>query len=128
MNERYESGLESYMAIFGENGKKALDGLSLISPDLAKYMVEFGFGDIYQRSQLDVQRRELVTISALTALGNCQPQLSGHIQGALNIGCKPVEIVEVIMQVALYAGFPAAINAMLTAKDVFIERGILEAE
>ena len=61
----------------------------------------------------------------MTALGHCQPQLNVHINGALNVGCKPEEIREVIIQMAVYAGFPAALNGMLVAKEVFIDRGII---
>jgi 4-carboxymuconolactone decarboxylase len=63
-------------------------------------------------------------VAALTALGNATPQLKVHIHGALNVGCTPAEIVEVMLQMAVYAGFPAAINAINVARDVFNERGV----
>lgn len=89
-------------------------------------IIEFGFGEIYQRPGLDLKSRELATVAALTALGCCQPQLNVHINGALNVGCEPQEITETIIQIALYAGFPACLNAMFVAKEVFIERGIID--
>ena len=98
--------------------------LADIAPDLGKYVIEFGFGDVYSRPGLDVKSRELATIAALTALGHAQPQLAVHLHAALNVGCSREEIIEVIIQMALYAGFPAALNAMFTAKAVFIEAGI----
>ena len=126
MNEsRFEAGLKKLEEIDGEAGKKVIDSLASIAPDLAKYTIEFPFGDIYQRPGLDLKSREIATVAALTALGNCQPQLNVHIHGALNVGCKPEEIVEVIIQMAVYAGFPAALNAMFVAKEVFQSRGIL---
>jgi 4-carboxymuconolactone decarboxylase len=70
--------------------------------------------------------RELATVAALTALGHYAPQLNVHINGALNVGCQPDEIVEVILQMSVYAGFPAALNGMFVAKDVFIERGLIK--
>lgn len=124
-NRRFESGLRKLQEIDGAAGEKVIESLASIAPDLAKYTIEFPFGDIYQRPGLDLKSRELVTVAALTALGNCQPQLNVHINGALNVGCKPEEIVEVIIQMAVYAGFPAALNGMFVAKDVFIERGII---
>lgn len=124
-SQRYESGLNKLREIDGEAGQKIIDSLASISPDLAKYTIEFPFGDIYQRQGLDLKSRELATVAALTALGNCHPQLNVHINGALNIGCKPEEIVEVIIQMAVYAGFPAALNGMFVAKEVFIERKII---
>jgi len=125
-NQRYESGLNKLKEIDGEAGQKVIDSLASISPDLAKYTIEFPFGDIYQRPGLDLKSRELATVAALTALGNCLPQLNVHINGALNVGCKAEEIVEVIIQMAVYAGFPAALNGMFVAKEVFTERGIIE--
>lgn len=124
-NQRYKSGLNKLKEIDGEAGQKVIDSLASISPDLAKYTIEFPFGDIYQRPGLDLKSRELATVAALTALGHCQPQLNVHINGALNVGCKPEEIREVIIQMAVYAGFPAALNGMLVAKEVFIDRGII---
>ena len=125
INSRYTEGLKKLNEIDGEAGQKVVDSLQAIAPDLARYIIEFGFGDIYRRTGLDLKTRELATVAALTALGHCQPQLKVHVNGALNVGCKPDEIVEVIMQMSLYAGFPAALNGMFTAKDVFAERGIL---
>jgi 4-carboxymuconolactone decarboxylase len=125
-NERYENGLKKLSEIDGEAGKKVIDSLQTIAPDLAKYIIEFPFGDIYRRPGLDLKTRELVTVAALTALGHCQPQLKVHINGALNVGCEPAAIVETIMQMAVYAGFPASLNGMFTAKQVFIERGLIE--
>jgi len=69
-----------------------------------------------------LKSREIATVAALVALGNAQPQLKVHIHGALNVGCTRTEIIEVIMQMALYAGFPAVLNAVSAAKEVFQER------
>lgn len=126
MTNRYEKGLSKLAEIDGEAGQKVIAGLQAICPDLAKYTIEFPFGDIYQRPQLDLKSREIATVAALTALGHCAPQLNVHINGALNVGCTPDEIIEVILQMAVYAGFPAALNGMFVAKDVFIERGLIK--
>lgn len=85
-------------------------------------MIEFPFGDIYSRPGLDLKSREIATVAALTTLGNAEPQLKAHIDGALNVGCTRTEIVEVIIQMAVYAGFPAALRAMNAAATVFEER------
>lgn len=122
---RYNSGLEKLNEIDGEAGRKVIESLQEIAPDLARYVIEFPFGDIYQRPGLSLQQRELVTVSGLTALGHCQPQLKVHVNGALNVGCKPEEIVETIIQMSVYAGFPAALNGMFSAKEVFLERKII---
>jgi 4-carboxymuconolactone decarboxylase len=124
---RFEAGLQRLAEIDGEAGAKVIAALESIAPDLARYTIEFPFGDIYQRPALDLKSREIATVAALTALGHAQPQLAVHLHGALNVGCTPQEVIEVIIQMAVYAGFPAAINGMLTAKSVFIERGLIPA-
>jgi 4-carboxymuconolactone decarboxylase len=93
-----------------------------IAPDLARYAIDFPFGDIFTRPGLDLKSREMINVAALTALGNAEPQLKFHIKGALNVGCSQEEIVEIIIQMAVYAGFPAALNGMLAAGEVFRER------
>ncbi len=90
-----------------------------IAPDLGRYIVEFGFGDIYCRPGLTLREREIATIAALTALGTAAPQLKVHIEAGLNVGLTREEITETILQMVLYAGFPAALNGMFAAKEVF---------
>lgn len=124
-NKRYMQGLDKLNEIDGEAGHNVISSLDEICPDLAKYIIEYPFGDIYQRDGLDLKTRELATVAALTALGNCQPQLNVHINGALNVGCTPNEVTEVILQMSVYAGFPASLNGMFVAKDVFKSRDIL---
>jgi 4-carboxymuconolactone decarboxylase len=121
-SDRYERGLAKFMEMYGEQTKTFLASLEGIAPDLGIYVMEFAFGDIHCRPGLSLPSREIATIAALTALGTAAPQLRAHIHGALNVGCTEQEIVEVIMQMALYAGFPAAINGIQAAREVFLER------
>ena len=120
---RYQRGLARLKEIDGEAGERVVESLSGIAPDFARYLVEFPFGDIYSRPGLDLKSREIAVVAALTALGNAAPQLRVHVHGALNVGVTREEVVEVMMQMAVYAGFPAALNALAVARDVFAERG-----
>jgi len=120
--DRYARGWEKLKEIDGEAGKRVIDSLRDIAPDFARYLIEFPFGDIYSRPGLDLKSREIAVVAALTALGNAAPQLRVHIHGALNVGCTREEVVETIMQMAVYAGFPAALNGLFAAKEVFRER------
>ena len=120
-NERYERGWAKLKEVDGLAGEKVIDSLKDIAPDFARLIIEFPFGDIYSRPGLDLKARELAVVAALTALGNAAPQLRVHIHGARNVGCSREEIVEVIMQMAVYAGFPAALNGLFAAKEVFAE-------
>jgi 4-carboxymuconolactone decarboxylase len=124
---RFARGWNNLKEIDGEAGQRVIDALEPIAPDFGRLLVEFGFGDIYSRPQLDLKSREIATIAALAAIGHAQPQLKVHIEGALNVGCTREEIVEVFMQMALYAGFPAALNALFAAREVFEQRDALEA-
>ena len=116
---RYEQGLAKLREVDGHIGEQVVANLADIAPDFARYLIEFPFGDIYSRPGLDLKSREIAVVAALTALGNATPQLKVHIQGALNVGCTRDEIVETIMQMAVYAGFPAALNGLAAAKEVF---------
>ena len=121
-DERFQRGLARLAEIDGDAGRKVVDGLRDVAPDLARYVVEFGFGDVYSRPGLDLRSREIATVAALTALGTARPQLEVHLHAALNVGCTRAEVVEVIIQMSLYAGFPAALNGIEAARKVFAER------
>ncbi|MGY2052920.1 carboxymuconolactone decarboxylase family protein [Methylobacterium sp. JK268] len=118
---RLERGRRALAEIDGEGGERVVAALADIAPDFARYLLEFPFGDIYARPGLDRRAREIATIAALTALGNAAPQLKVHVAAGLNVGLTRDEIVEVIMQMAVYAGFPAALNGLFAAKEVFAE-------
>jgi len=116
---RFTTGLEMLQRVDGKGGDAVVNSLKDIAPDFARYLIEFPFGDIYGRPGLDLRSREIATIAALTALGNAAPQLKVHIAAGLNVGLTQEEITEVIMQMAVYAGFPAALNGLFAAKEVF---------
>jgi 4-carboxymuconolactone decarboxylase len=118
-NARYARGLAKLREIDGEAGERVIGALADIAPDFARYLIEFPFGDIYSRPQLDLKSREIGVVAALTALGHATPQLKVHIHGALNVGWSQQEVVEIIMQMAVYAGFPAALNGLFAAMEMF---------
>jgi 4-carboxymuconolactone decarboxylase len=121
-NDRYQRGWKKLKEVDGEAGERVIQSLKDIAPDFAQLLIEFPYGDIYSRPGLDLKSREIAVVAALTALGNATPQLKVHIHGALNVGCTKQEVVEVMMQMAVYAGFPAALNGLYAAGEVFSER------
>ncbi len=123
---RYKRGLKKLKEVDANAGEQVIERLKDIAPDLARYVIEFPFGDVYNRPGLDLKSREIATIAALTTLGNAISQLKVHINGALNVGVSRQEIIEIIIQMAVYAGFPAALNAMYAAKEVFQERDMIK--
>ncbi|RDI45608.1 carboxymuconolactone decarboxylase family protein [Falsibacillus pallidus] len=118
-DNRFEKGWAVLMEVDGEGGQRVIESLKEIAPDLGKYVVEFAFGDIYSREGLDLKQRQLVTLTALTVLGGCEPQLKVHLKAGLNVGLTQKEIVEAIMHCGPYVGFPRVLNAIFTAKEVF---------
>jgi len=118
---RYVRGLAKLKEIDGQAGENVIESLRDIAPDFARLLIEFPFGDIYSRPGIDLRTRELAVVAALTAMGNAAPQLRVHIHGARNVGCSQQEIIEIIMQMAVYAGFPAALNGLFAAKEIFAQ-------
>lgn len=119
---RLDRGKKALAEIDGQAGQNVIDALAGIAPDFATYLLEFPFGDIYSRPGLSLRDREIATIAALAAMGTAQPQLKVHIEAGLNVGLTQDEITEVLMQMAVYAGFPAALNGLFAAKEVFAEK------
>lgn len=116
---RLERGKRALADIDGEAGHKVIAALADIAPDFATYVFEFPFGDIYSRPGLGLREREIAAIAALAAMGNAAPQLKVHIEAGLNVGLTADEITEILIQMAVYAGFPAALNGLFAAKEVF---------
>jgi len=122
IEDRYERGLAAMKAVDGEAGEKVAAALQDIAPDLATYIIDFTFGEIYTRPHLSLRHREIVTIAACVALGTALPQLKVHIHGLLNVGGTEQEVVETVLHLAFYCGFPAALNAIAAAREVFAQR------
>ena len=100
-----------------------INGLAKMSPELGDFLLEFVYGSVWSRSYtenpvIDVKTRAIATISCLASLGK-EPQLKSHIGGALKVGVTREEIIEVFLHLAVYAGFPVAINALKVAQEVF---------
>jgi alkylhydroperoxidase/carboxymuconolactone decarboxylase family protein YurZ len=176
LSDRYDRGLAKLQMVAGTDRPAVLDTLAALAPDLARYLIEFVYGDVYAGQALTLRRRELAAVAALSALGNAEPQLRFHIRGALNAGCTqpevdealaragdtleprdreiaevaaltaagtparpelqahierlldaggpPAEVIETILLMAVFAGFPAALNGIAAAADVFADRGL----
>jgi 4-carboxymuconolactone decarboxylase len=122
--ERYNRGWEKLKEIDGEAGEAVVESLKDIAPDLAKYIIEFSFGDIYSRTGTSLPEKEIAVVAALTAMGNAAPQLKVHINAALNVGVSTEELVEVILQMSSYSGFPSAINGINTLKEVLLDKQV----
>lgn len=121
MTNRFDRGAEIIQELYGDFGGAFFEDLEDIAPDFGRFIAEFSYGDVFARPGLDMRTREIAIISALTALGTAERQLKAHILGAIKVGASQEEIVEAIMQVTVYAGFPAGFNALMVAKNAFAE-------
>lgn len=104
-------------------GEKPYDLWRAFDKDLAKELSLFITGRMYAREKIPHPTRQLVTVSTLTVLGKLD-ELKLHVQAALNVGCLPEEIAEVIFQTAVYGGVPAMNNGLKTLKEVLVEKGL----
>lgn len=118
---RLERGQRLLNQIDGQAGQAVIDSLAEIAPDFATLLFEYPFGDIYARPGLGLREREIATIAALCAMGSADPQLRVHLRAGLNVGLSQAEICEILIQMSVYAGFPAALNGLAAARAVFAE-------
>lgn len=120
MSDNYfKTGLENLKKIDGTAGSNVIENLSDIAPDLACYIIEFAFGQIYERPGLSLQERELLTLSSLLTAGGCEAQLQVHINAALHVGIKEEKIIEAFLHCIPYTGFPKVLNAVAVAGQIF---------
>lgn len=89
-----------------------------LDPAFRDFIEGFVFGDVWSRPELDLRTRSLCTVASLTTAGRLN-QLESHIVGALANGATQEEVIEVILHVAVYAGFPAAWDALVVARGMF---------
>ncbi|HEY9066385.1 MAG TPA: carboxymuconolactone decarboxylase family protein [Burkholderiaceae bacterium] len=123
-SNRRARGEEMLARVDGDAGMQVVEDLASSFPEFTNYLLEYPFGDIYSRTGLGLREREIAVVAALCAMGNAAPQLRVHIHAALHVGCTPREILEVVMQMSVYAGFPAALNGLAAVKEVFNAQGI----
>ena len=119
--DRHEKGLALQKAIFGERIDKMYQDSPVNQRHIQKYLSANCFGDHVSRKGLDIKMRELLTFSMLLALGGCEPQLKGHIQGNVNVGNDKVTLLSVATQLIPYVGYPRTLNAIRCLNEVLPE-------
>jgi 4-carboxymuconolactone decarboxylase len=103
--------------IGSENVQSGRDYLEALDPEIHRYVMDFVYGEVYAGDALDPKTRALCTVAMLACLGQ-QLQLGVYVRSARRQGATEEEIREVLRQVAVYAGFPSAWNALATLKAV----------
>jgi 4-carboxymuconolactone decarboxylase len=119
--ERYKKGLALRRAVLGEEYvDKAITGADDFTRPLQELVTEYCWGSVWARPGLSRKTRSLINVAMLTAL-NRPHEVKLHVRGAMNNGCSKEEIMEVLLQTAIYCGVPAATDSFRLAKEVFQE-------
>ncbi|KFL30036.1 4-carboxymuconolactone decarboxylase [Devosia riboflavina] len=117
----FEKGLEVRKAVMGKDYvERALQAADDLTQPLQTLVTEFAWGTIWTRPGLDRNVRSLVNVGTLMAL-NRPHELHQHVRGALRNGCTKEQVVEVVLQNAIYCGCPAALDAMRIVRTAFSE-------
>jgi 4-carboxymuconolactone decarboxylase len=119
----YDKGVKIRKKLTGKRFAHGASAIAELAPDLDEMLNEVVFGRVWGRPGLDLKTRSAITIAALTAMQRL-PQLKGHLANGLNAGLSKKEIIEILIQMAFYAGVPTAVNAFQLAKEVFEEEGV----
>ncbi len=118
-SERLNRALELLERLEPGAPDKVTANLDALSPELTEIILGFAFADVAARPAIDLKTREMMTVAALTAMGTAPGQLEFHVRAALNVGVTREEIIEILLQMAVYAGVPACINGIAAAKKAF---------
>ena len=117
--KRKKRGEDTFRELTGRGPDALRASMAGLAPDAAEYVVEVVYGEMYQRAGLDIKTRQIVTVAALAAMGNAQPQLRNLIRAARHAGWTEAEVVEVFMQLAPYCGVPVMMNGLEAARLAF---------
>jgi 4-carboxymuconolactone decarboxylase len=124
-NERLERGKEAFNQVYGDSAADTfLARRAGLGEDLARFGLEFNFGDVNARPGIDLATRELLTLATLIGLGGVDPQLAGHVRAAARLGVSPALLAELVTHCVQYVGFPRAINAMAVVRATLAECGV----
>jgi 4-carboxymuconolactone decarboxylase len=112
-SDQYERGVARFKELFGIEPR-----LGVLSEDFMEITMEYLFGNIWNRPELELKERSLITMAALIVLGR-EMELKTHMRGALNIGISKEKITEMIIHLAHYGGWPVAVGGLRVAQQVF---------
>jgi len=124
MSEKFDAGLKLRKEVLGDAYvDRSINNANEFNKPLQQLVTEYCWGDVWQREGLDKKERSMINLAMISAL-NRPHELALHVRGALNNGLTPIQIREVLMQVAIYCGVPAAIDSFRVAMQIMEEEGI----
>jgi len=125
MNEAQNKGIEIMEALERGLANKVCSRLADLDEKLPRLITDYAFGSVVARPGLDLKNREMLTVASLISLGNATPQLELHMKAAINVGVSPEELLEVVIQMAVYAGVPACMNGLASYRKIMNEKGLV---
>jgi 4-carboxymuconolactone decarboxylase len=126
-DERFEAGMQVRREVLGDaHVNRAQANTSPMTRPFQEFITRSAWGDVWARPQLDRRTRSCVTLALLAALGH-ERELAMHVRAAVRNGLNAVEIAEVLLHTAVYAGVPAANSALAVAQQTLAEMGVPEA-
>jgi len=117
-----KTGKKRIREILGDKAEEITNIFESISPDFAKYAIDICYGDFYTRKGFSDKNRELAAVACLIGQGNTGTPLYAHLNAMFNVGWSKEEIIELIIFLTIYAGFPACIPALTTLKKILLEK------
>jgi 4-carboxymuconolactone decarboxylase len=118
MSDQEKLGRELHRATHGDSGVQRMKHLEEFAPDFVSQVFAFGYCEGYEQKHFDLKTRTLLTVAMLAAMGNAPIQLETHLRAAIRAGYSKDELLSLMKQVAVYAGFPAATNGVLALRRV----------
>lgn len=119
LDSKYKIGENQLAKMLGDSANQTREMLKGDFSDIERYILEVSFGDIYNRSGLDLRLREVITLSSLISQGASSGQIRLHMISLLNLGFAKEELIELIIQCIPNVGFPKILDAVTIAKEVF---------
>lgn len=117
MNKR-DTGKQRINEVLGTNADNIIKMFESVSPDFANYVVDFAYGDLYTRPGFTDKYRELAAVACMIGQGNTGLPLKAHLRGMLNTGWTKNEIIEAIIFLIGFAGFPSCVEAITLLKEI----------
>ncbi len=116
-----EIGKKKLADVLGQRADEIIENFESVSPDFANYIVDFAYGDLYAREGLSDKTKELAAVACMIGQGNTGLPLKAHLKGMLNVGWTKEEVIEVLIFLVGYKGFPSSVDAILHLKDILAD-------
>ncbi|MCZ8523909.1 MULTISPECIES: carboxymuconolactone decarboxylase family protein [Paenibacillus] len=126
-HEQMNKGQEQLSLMAGTLGSQIVDKLKQEMPELAEYVVGFGFGEIYAREGLSLHQKEMLTIAVLLGQGDTANQLHFHFHAAQHVGLTAQELTEILLHCIPHVGIPRVMNGFRILAAVQEERRAMES-